>query len=69
MTEGTVLFYNSERGFGYIKRSDGLKDIVFRAGVLHESGLVKLAEGQKVTFDAHKDPTSGKLDARAIRIL
>lgn len=69
MTEGKILFYNSERGFGFIKRADGLGDIIIRANRLQESGIKKLSEGQKVTFDTHKDPVSGKLDACAIKVI
>ncbi len=49
---GTVKFFNSSKGFGYITPSDGSKDVSVRSGdIQRDSGYKPLAEGQKVEFD------------------
>lgn len=47
-TEGTVKWYNSEKGFGFIGLENGEKDIFVHASALTRSGLSTLAEGQRV---------------------
>jgi CspA family cold shock protein len=47
-SEGTVKWYNSEKGFGFISPESGGKDIFVHATALTRSGLTALAEGQKV---------------------
>ncbi len=50
--QGTVKFFNSSKGFGYITPSDGSKDVSVRSGdIQRDSGYTPLAEGQKVEFD------------------
>ncbi|MEW6629472.1 MAG: cold-shock protein [Pseudomonadota bacterium] len=50
-TEGTVKWYNPEKGFGFIAPSNGGGDIVVHATALIRSGLNVLAEGQKVVVE------------------
>ena len=61
MTQGTVKFYNTSKGYGFIAPDDGGKDVFVHATALQRAGLVELHEGQKVTFDVQTDPRSGKL--------
>jgi CspA family cold shock protein len=61
MTQGTVKFYNTSKGYGFIAPDDGGKDVFVHATALQRAGLVALHEGQKVTFDVQTDPRSGKL--------
>ena len=51
MTEGTVKFYNSTKGFGFIAPNDGGKDAFVHVSALERAGLSGLAEGQKVSYD------------------
>jgi CspA family cold shock protein len=51
MINGTVKFYNSTKGFGFIAPSDGSKDAFVHATALEAAGIMGLAEGQKVTYD------------------
>lgn len=60
MIAGTVKFYNSQRGFGFVQPDDGSKDVFVHATALERAGLSGLAEGQKVTFDTEVDGRSGK---------
>ncbi len=51
MITGTVKFYNSTKGFGFIAPEDGSKDAFVHATALERAGISGLAEGQKVTYD------------------
>jgi CspA family cold shock protein len=48
---GTVKWFNAEKGFGFIARDDGGKDVFVHVSALERSGLMSLAEGQPVLFD------------------
>ncbi|MCZ7660096.1 MAG: cold-shock protein [Xanthobacteraceae bacterium] len=61
MTNGTVKFYNSQKGYGFIQPDDGSKDVFVHATALERAGLRTLVEGQKVTFDTAQDRRSGKV--------
>ena len=51
MTEGTVKFYNSTKGFGFISPNDGGKDAFVHVSALERASISGLAEGQKVSYD------------------
>ena len=50
VAHGTVKFFNSARGFGYIKPDDGGADVSVHISAVEKSGLRDLHEGQKVSF-------------------
>lgn len=54
MTSGTVKFYNSTKGFGFISPDLGGKDAFVHVTALERAGLSGLADGQKVTFDIER---------------
>ena len=60
MTIGTVKFYNSQKGFGFIQPEDGAQDVFVHATALERSGVSGLDEGQKVSFETEIDSRSGK---------
>jgi CspA family cold shock protein len=64
MRTGTVKFYNSQRGYGFIQPDDGGKDVFVHATALERAGMRGLVEGQKIGFDVETDRRSGK-DAAA----
>ena len=51
MAQGTVKFFNSQKGFGFIQPEDGSKDVFVHISAVEAAGLRVLNEGQKVTFD------------------
>ena len=51
MIEGTVKFFNSTKGYGFIAPNDGSKDAFVHITALERAGISGLAEGQKVTYD------------------
>ena len=61
MNTGTVKFYNSQKGFGFIQPDGGGKDVFVHATALERAGLHGLNEGQKVSFDTQEDRRTGKI--------
>ncbi len=53
--QGTVKFFNAEKGYGFIKPDDGGKDIFVHITAVERAGLKSLAEGQKITFEIEPD--------------
>jgi cold shock protein len=52
---GTVKFFNTDKGFGFIKPDNGAADIFVHISAVQASGLNGLTENQKVTFDTEPD--------------
>ena len=67
MTNGTVKFYNNQKGFGFIQPDDGGKDVFVHATALERAGMRGLVEGQKVSFDTAEDRRSGKIAVNTIQ--
>jgi len=60
MTIGTVKFFNSSKGFGFISPEGGNKDVFVHATALEAAGMTSLSEGQKVSFEIQPDPKASK---------
>ena len=60
MTIGTVKFFNTSKGFGFISPEDGGKDVFVHASALEAAGIRSLNEGQKVQFDIQPDARGSK---------
>lgn len=60
MKNGTVKFYNEQKGYGFIQPEEGGNDVFVHASALERAGLRTLREGQKVSFDTEQDRRSGK---------
>lgn len=69
MTEGTVKWFNSQKGFGFIAPDDGGKDAFVHISAVERSGLGELREGQKVGFELVADRKSGKMSAENLKAL
>src|SRR6185437_15143572 len=54
MIQGTVKFFNSTKGFGFIAPENGGKDAFVHISALERAGISGLAEGQKVTYDIER---------------
>lgn len=55
MTIGTVKFFNSDKGFGFIAPESGGKDVFVHASAVEMAGLRVLSEGQRVSFEIQAD--------------
>lgn len=62
MTNGTVKFFNSAKGFGFITPDDGGKDAFVHISAVEQAGMSGLAEGQKVSYDLESG-RDGKVSA------
>ncbi|MCE6958363.1 cold-shock protein [Cereibacter sphaeroides] len=51
MAKGTVKWFNSTKGFGFIAPESGGKDVFVHISALERSGIRELADGQRVSFD------------------
>lgn len=51
MTTGTVKFFNTAKGFGFIEPEDGSKDAFVHISAVERAGMGTLSEGQKVSYD------------------
>ena len=60
MPTGTVKFFNTSKGFGFIAPEDGGKDVFVHASAVEAAGMRSLNEGDKVTFDVQPDPRGSK---------
>lgn len=67
MTTGTVKFFNSAKGFGFIEVGDGQPDVFVHVSAVERAGLRGLVEGQKISFDIVKDERKGKSSAENLQ--
>ncbi|HBL84461.1 MAG: cold-shock protein [Clostridiales bacterium GWF2_38_85] len=64
MNNGTVKWFNKEKGYGFISNDEGGEDVFVHFSSINTDGYKLLVEGQKVTFDTEQDPrNSSKLRA------
>jgi len=67
MTQGTVKWFNGQKGFGFIQPDDGSKDVFVHISAVERAGMPGLAEGQKVSFELVADRRTGKSSAENLR--
>jgi CspA family cold shock protein len=67
MTTGTVKFFNSTKGYGFIAQDNGQPDVFVHISAVEGSGMHSLAEGRKVSFDIVKDLRTGKSAAQNLQ--
>ena len=68
MTEGTVKFFNTTKGYGFIAPDDGGKDAFVHISAVERSGLSTLNEGQKVSYELQTG-RDGKVSAGNLKAL
>lgn len=67
MPIGTVKFFNTQKGFGFIAPEDGGADVFVHVTAVEQAGLTTLHEGQRVSFDAIVDQKRGKTNAQNLK--
>jgi len=63
MTTGTVKWFNSTKGFGFIQPDNGGADAFVHISAVERAGMRELVEGQKVSYELEQDKRSGKMSA------
>ena len=63
MTTGTVKWFNSTKGFGFIQPDDGGQDAFVHISAVERAGMREIVEGQKIGYDMERDNKSGKMSA------
>jgi cold shock protein len=68
MSTGTVKFFNTSKGFGFIRPDDGSKDVFVHVSAVERAGLGSLSEGQKLSFELEQGK-DGKSSAGELKAL
>jgi CspA family cold shock protein len=63
MAAGTVKWFNTTKGYGFIQPDDGGRDVFVHASAVERSGLGSIVEGQKLSYVIERDSRSGKESA------
>jgi CspA family cold shock protein len=69
MQTGTVKWFNSEKGFGFIQPDQGGADVFVHVSAVERAGLGSLREGQKLSFELERDKRSGKTAASQLELV
>jgi CspA family cold shock protein len=67
MSTGTVKWFNTQKGFGFIQPDDGGKDVFVHISAVERAGMSTLREGQKLSYELTQDKRSGKTSADQLR--
>ncbi|WP_238314356.1 cold-shock protein [Methylobacterium crusticola] len=68
MSTGTVKWFNTTKGYGFIQPDDGSKDVFVHISAVERAGLRDLAEGQKLSYEVETDKRSGKQSAGNLQV-
>jgi CspA family cold shock protein len=66
MANGTVKWFNTQKGFGFIQPEDGSKDVFIHISAVERAGIDRLNEGQRVSYDLQSE--RGKTSAGNLKI-
>ena len=67
MAAGTVKWFNTTKGYGFIQPDDGGRDVFVHASAVERAGLGSIFEGQKLTYELERDSRSGKESAGQLK--
>lgn len=66
MATGTVKWFNSQKGYGFIQPDNGGSDVFVHISAVERAGLSDLRDGQKVSYEIETDRRSGKQSAGSL---
>jgi CspA family cold shock protein len=69
MPVGTVKFFNTQKGFGFIAPDDGSSDVFVHVSAVEQAGIGALREGQRLSFDVVTDQRRGKTNAQNLKTI
>ncbi|RWG16779.1 MAG: cold-shock protein [Mesorhizobium sp.] len=69
MATGTVKWFNSQKGFGFIQPDQGGPDVFVHISAVERSGLRGLNDGQKISYELVQDKRSGKTSSGELRTI
>ena len=69
MATGSVKFFNSQKGYGFIVQDNGGPDVFVHISAVERAGMRNLNEGQKLSFDVQADRRSGKSAAENLQAI
>jgi CspA family cold shock protein len=69
MRTGTVKWFNTRKGYGFIKPVDGGFDVCVEIGAVERAGLIDLTEGQTINFEIVVDERTGETFAETLVVL
>jgi cold shock protein len=69
VSKGTVKWFNTQKGFGFIQPEDGGNDVFVHITAVERAGMSGLSEGQKVSFEIVADRRTGKFVADRLRAI
>ena len=64
-----MKWFNTEKGFGFIARDDGGKDVFVHISAVERAGMSNLREGQKLSYELTQDRRTGKSSADQLRAI
>lgn len=67
MATGTVKWFNTTKGFGFIQPDGGGQDVFVHISAVQRAGLRELQDGQKITYEVVADKRSGKSSAENLK--
>jgi CspA family cold shock protein len=68
MATGTVKWFNSTKGYGFIQPDSGGKDVFVHITAVEAAGLRGLNDGQKISYEEQADKRSGKMSAVNLKV-
>jgi CspA family cold shock protein len=67
MITGTVKWFNSTKGFGFIQPDNGGQDAFVHISAVERAGMREIVEGQKISYELERDSKSGKMSATQLQ--
>ena len=67
MATGTVKWFNTTKGYGFIEPAEGGRDVFVHASAVERSDLGSLKDGQTISYEIERDPRSGKESAGQLK--